>query len=237
MDDFQIESAQNVNIQQNVASLWDRILAFFIDLLVMAAFLVLASIAINGMGLDHAETWVYMLVLGLPIFLYHLFFETFWNGQSLGKAALKIRVVKLDGSTPAFSDYLVRWLLRFVEISMTSGAVAVVAILLNGKGQRLGDLAAGTTVITEKKRISFHDTLLVDIPENYQPNYPQVRIFSDKEIQTIKQLFVEAKLKSNHHIIVTLSQKVAQMMEITPKEKPLVFLEVVIADYNYYTQS
>lgn len=237
MDDFQIESAQNVNIQQNAANLWDRILAFFIDLLIMAAFLILASIAMNGIGLGNAETWVYMLVLGLPIFLYHLFFETFWNGQSLGKAALRIRVVKLDGSTPAFSDYLIRWLLRFVEIFMTSGSLAVVTILLNGKGQRLGDLAAGTAVITEKKQISFHDTLLVDIPENYEPHYPQVRVFSDQEVQTIKQLFLEAKLKSNHHIIVTLSQKVAQMMEITPTEKPVRFLETVIADYNYYTQN
>lgn len=236
MDDFQIESAQNVTIQQNAANLWDRILAFLIDLIIIIAYAVLTSIAMNGLGLQRADFWVYSLIIGLPIFLYHLFFETFWDGQSLGKAALKIRVVKLDGATPSFSDYLIRWLLRFVDISMTSGAIAVVTILLNGKGQRLGDLAAGTTVITEKEKVSFKDTLLIDIPEGYQPKYPQVRVFSDNEIQTIKQIFLEAKLNSNHQIIVSLSQKVAQLMEITPLEKPMDFLEVVIFDYNFYTQ-
>ncbi|HET8810872.1 MAG TPA: RDD family protein [Flavobacteriaceae bacterium] len=236
MDNFQIESAQNVTLQQNVASIWDRILAFLIDGLVLVAFSILMSIAINGLGLDNMEQWVFMLVLGLPYFLYHLLFETFANGQSLGKAAMKIRVVKLDGSTPAFSNYVIRWLLRIVDISMTSGSVAVVTILLNGKGQRLGDIAASTTVISERERVSIGDTLLVEIPENYQPLYPQVRVFSDGEIQTIKKLFLEAKMRANHNIILSLSKKVATLMEVTPKEKPMHFLETVIADYNYYTQ-
>lgn len=236
MDNFQIESAQNVTIQQNVASIWDRILAFLIDGLILIAFSILLSIAIGALGLESMDRWVYMLVLGLPYFLYHLLFETFGNGRSLGKAALKIRVVKLDGSTPAFSNYLIRWLLRIVDISMTSGAVATVTILLNGKGQRLGDLAAGTTVISERDQVSLRDTLLVEIPENYQPKYPQVQIFSDREIQTIKKLFWEAKAHSNHNIILSLSKKVATLMEVSPEEKPMRFLETVIADYNYYTQ-
>lgn len=236
MDNFQIESAQNITIQQNVASLLDRILAFVIDVLVLLAFSILLSIAVNGLELSNGETWVNMLLIGLPFFLYHLLFETFWNGRSLGKAALKIRVVKLDGSTPSFSDYLIRWLLRFIDISLTSGSVAVVTILLNGKGQRLGDLAAGTTVISEKDQISLHDTLLMDLPQDYSPHYPQVRVFSDKEIQTIKKLFTDAKLKSNHHIILSLSKKVAKVMEVQPTETPMAFLEMVITDYNFYTQ-
>lgn len=237
MDNFQIESAQNVKLQQNVADLWDRILAFLIDALVLLAFVILVSIGLGGLGLGDGERWVYYLVLGLPLFLYHLFFETFWNGRSLGKAAMKIRVVKLDGSPPAFSNYAVRWLLRFVDIKLTSGAVALVTILLNGKGQRLGDVAAGTTVISERKRVSFQDTLLVEIPEDYQARYPQVQVFTDREIQTIKELFLDAKLKSNHHIILSLSKKAAEMMEVVPTEKPMVFLETLIADYNYYTQN
>ena len=236
MDNFQIESAQNVTIQQNVANIWDRILALLIDTLILTALSILISIAIDALGLDNMDRWVFMLVLGLPFFLYHLLFETFSNGQSLGKAAMKIRVVKLDGSTPAFSNYAIRWLLRIVDISMTSGSVAVVTILLNGKGQRLGDIAAGTTVISERGHVSLKDTLLVEVPENYQAQYPQVQVFSDQEFQTIKELFLNAKTRSNHNIILSLSKKVATLMEVSPKEKPMRFLETVIADYNYYTQ-
>ncbi len=237
MDNFQIESAQNVKLEQHVASLWDRIIAFLIDGLVIILYAILMSLGLNGLGLDSGEMWVYYLVLGLPFFVYHLFFETFWNGRSLGKAAMKVRVVMLDGSAPAFSNYAVRWLLRFVDIKFTSGSVAVVVILLNGKGQRLGDIAAGTTVISERGQVAFRQMLIAEIPDNHQPHYPQVQVFSDREIQTIKEMFIEAKAKGNHRIILSLSEKVAKVMEVVPKENPMKFLETVLLDYKFYTQN
>ena len=123
------------------------------------------------------------MTIGLPLFLYHLLWEMFWNGRSPGKAVMKLRVVKLDGSKPSFSNYLLRWLLRIIDLTLTSGAVALVTILFNGRGQRLGDIAATTTVISEKKTMDLHRTLLIDIPEGYVPTYPQVTVFSDREMQ------------------------------------------------------
>lgn len=237
MDKFQIESAQNINIQQNVASVLSRILAFLIDFFVIIAYVIAMSIMLNAVELDLEEMWVIYLTIGLPILLYHLLFETLMNGQSLGKAALKIRVVKRDGTKPEFSNFLIRWLFRLVDISMTSGSLAVVTILLNGKGQRIGDMATGTTVISEKPTISLKEMFLFDLPENYQPKYPQVRILSDKEIQTIKKIFLEAKSRSNHQIIITLSRKTAQIMQVEPDEKPMTFLKTIISDYHYYTQN
>ncbi|MDR6300860.1 RDD family protein [Mesonia maritima] len=237
MDNFQIETAQNVRIQQNVASLGDRLLAYLVDALIIIAYeLMMLFVMVALLETIQNETWLLLLVFGLPPFLYHLLFEIFWNGRSLGKAALKIRVVKIDGSTPSFSAYIIRWLLRFIDITLCSGSIAVVTILLNGKGQRLGDLAAKTTVISEKEQISLHQTLLVDLPENYQPEYPQVRVFSDREIQQIKQMYRKAKFDSNHAVILSLSKRIAEVMEVEPKERPLAFVEKVITDYNFYTQ-
>jgi len=149
---------------------------------------------------------------------------------------MKLRVVKLDGSKPGFGSYFVRWILRIVDISLASGAIAVVTILSGGKGQRLGDLAAGTTVISEKKKTRLSDTLLVEIAEDYIPTYPQVTVFTDKDIQRIKTVFTDAKRQSNHNVIVKLATKMQTIMEITVDEKPIVFVERVIADFNYYTQ-
>jgi len=177
MDNFQIETAQNVSIQQNIANLGDRVLAYVVDVLVIIAYIILTAFLLGSISLGSENTWVFMLVIGLPPFLYFLICETFWNGQSIGKALLRIRVVKLDGSKAAFSNYAVRWLLGIVELSMTSGAVALVTYLLNGKGQRLGDIAAKTTVISEKQRVFLHNTLNVEIPEDYMPEYPQVTVF------------------------------------------------------------
>ena len=239
MDNFQIETAQNVSIYQNVAGIGERILAFLIDALVLFAYWILAMILIAALDLDMNGDWEiisFVMVIGLPVFLYHLLFETFWDGRSLGKSAMKLRVVKLDGSKPGFGSYFVRWIMRIVDISLTTGAVATVTILLNEKGQRLGDMAAGTTVISEKKNARISDTLLVEIEEDYIPTYPQVTVFTDKDMQRIKTVYTDAKKQANHNVIVKLATKMQDMMSISPEEKPIEFVNKVITDYNYYTQ-
>lgn len=236
MQNFQIESAQNVGIRHQVASIADRLLAWLLDFVILIGYVFIANIGLAALDLPSGMAWVYILVLGLPYLLYHLLMETFAYGQSLGKMVLKVRVVKLDGSPAGFSDFLLRWVLRLIDIAFSYGSVAVVTILLNGKGQRLGDLAAKTTVISEKRRVSYRDTVFMELPDSYQPKYPQVSIFSDSEIQRIKTIFRHAKMNSNHKVILALSQKTAKIMEIEPAERPVDFLEIVLADYNYYAQ-
>lgn len=236
MDKFQIETAQNIGIHQNVAGIGDRILAFLLDILIIVGYAILASFAIAGLGMEKGEQWVYYLIIGLPVFLYYLLWEIFNNGRTPGKAALEIRVVKLDGSRPRFSQYLIRWLLRLVDISFSSGSIAVVTILLNGKGQRLGDLAAGTTVITEKKQLNLSQTLLVDIPDNYMPHYPQVTLLKDRDIQNIKSVYQKAKIQRNHRVIISLSEKISKILEVHPEERPEEFVQNVLRDYSFYTQ-
>ncbi len=236
MDNFQIETAQNIGIQQKVAGIGDRILAFLVDTFLLVSYGILTSLAIAGLGMEGGDLWVYYLVIGLPVFLYYLLFESFNNGKTPGKAALNIRVVKLDGSRPRFSQYLVRWLLRLIDITLASGSIAVVSILLNGKGQRLGDMAAGTTVISEKKQIGLSQTLMVDLPENYIPRYPQVTILKDKDIQNIKNLYHNARMDGNHKVILSLSNKISELLEVVPQETPSEFVKTILRDFNYYTQ-
>lgn len=237
MDNFQIETAQNISISQNTAGVVDRILAFLLDALILLFYFIVLSFVISGLNFSPADQWVYLLLMGLPVFLYFLLWETFWDGRTPGKAALDLRVVKLDGSKPAFSGYLVRWLLRIIDITLTSGSVAVISILLSGKGQRLGDMAAGTTVITERKKVRLSDTLMVDLPENYQPSYPQVRVLSDRDVEDIKNLLFNSLKNSNYKVISSLSEKVSGLLEVQPREIPVDFLKKVILDYNYYTRS
>ncbi len=236
MDNFQIETAQNVSIQQNAASIGDRILAFLVDLLILVIYSIIAIVLIESISVTSGQQWVYQLVLGLPAFLYHLLWETFWDGQSPGKALLKIRVVRLDGSRAALSNYLVRWLLRVIDITLASGGVAVVTILFRGSGQRLGDIAATTTVIDEKQRVRLQQALFAKIPQDYVPTYSQVTVFDDAEMRKIKNIFTDARRNREHHIIVQLSDKVSGLMDVTPEEKPLHFLATVLKDYTYYTQ-
>lgn len=237
MEEFQIETAQNVGIQQNVANLGDRMLAYLIDTLIIGFYFFVMIMIMVSLELDNSDLWALWLLVSLPAFLYYVLLETFWNGQTIGKRTMNIRVVKLDGSKPGFSNYFVRWILRIVDVSLTSGGLAVLTILIRGNGQRVGDIAAGTTVISEKVKLSIDDTLLKEIPLDYKPTYSQVTVFKDDEMQLIKTLYDEARYKSQHNVILSLYTRIIKVMDVETKQKPIDFVDTVIKDYNYYTQN
>lgn len=236
MDNFQIETAQNVEINLNTANVGERILAFIIDTLIIITFELIISYFFQALHLSKMPQWAMVVIFGLVPFLYHLAFETFWNGQSPGKAILRLRVVKIDGSKPHFSNFAIRWIMRPIEISSFLGSIAMVTILLNGRGQRLGDLAGETTVVTERRRVRLNQTVSVTLPPNYEPKYPHVTVFSDLDIQKTKKLFQIAKREADHQLLNALSARLVEVMQVQPKEPPQQFVLDVINDYNYFTQ-
>ncbi len=239
MDNFQIETAQNISIQQQVAGIGDRILSYIIDALLLIGYWIISLFLVSAFGLDTnsgGSVNIYFMIIGLPSFLYFLLFEAFWDGRTPGKSAIGLRVVKVDGSKPGFGSYFVRWLMRIIDITFSSGGIAVFTILLNGKGQRLGDIAAGTTVINERKKVNLGHTLFETIPEGYVPKYPQVTVFTDADIQKVKTIYAKARRESKHNVILKLSDKLSKTMQVTPDETPFAFVDRVLKDYNYYTR-
>ena len=236
MNQFQIETAQNVTIDQNSSNLGERMLAYIIDSFIITVYIILVLLFLAYLNVDFEDLWALYLVASLPAFLYYLLFETFSDGKTIGKGLMNLRVVKLDGSKPSFANYFVRWILRIIDVSLTSGAAAVLTILIRGNGQRIGDIAAGTTVISERKRVSLKDTLLKELPEDYKPTFSQVTVFTDAEVQTIKELYEKAKRNGDHNVIVSLDQRLRTVMKVSSLLKPIEFVDVVIKDYNYYTQ-
>ena len=102
------------------------------------------------------------VALGISIWLvldlvfttsYFVFFETLLRGQTPGKRFTQLRVVSEGGGVLVWHQSLLRNLLRIVDSLPTGYFVAVVAILISPRGQRLGDLAAGTIVIREREAV------------------------------------------------------------------------------------
>ncbi|MDT7790661.1 MAG: hypothetical protein QOD59_97 [Mycobacterium sp.] len=81
---------------------------------------------------------------------YPIAFETATRGRSLGKMALGLRVVSEDGSPERFRQALFRALAAVIEIWTLAGGPAVICSLLSAKGKRIGDVFAGTVVISER---------------------------------------------------------------------------------------
>ncbi|NRR93258.1 RDD family protein [Winogradskyella undariae] len=237
MDEFQIETAQNVGINQNVASISDRMLGYLIDSAIILLYTIGVMLLLTTLNLDMGDMWPIYLLVTLPAFLYYVLLETFLNGKTVGKIIMNTRVVKIDGSKPGFSNYFVRWILRIIDVALTSGGIAAFTILIKGNGQRLGDIAAGTTVISEKQLLTIEDTLIKDIPLDYVPTYSQVTMLNDQDMQTIKNLYDDALRKGNHNIILNLHVRLLKVLSIETADKPVDFVAKVIKDYNYYTQN
>src|SRR3954447_6710905 len=81
---------------------------------------------------------------------YPIAFETATRGRSLGKMAVGLRVVSDDGGPERFRQALFRALAGFIEIWMFAGGPAVLCSMVSAKGKRIGDVFAGTMVISER---------------------------------------------------------------------------------------
>lgn len=237
MDNVSIETTQQVSIDYEVADIGERIFAFILDSIVIGIYLIITLVWIIEV-VGGINVGLYYMLIFLPVVLYHLLFEFFWNGQSLGKRALSIKVVRMDGTRPGIGNYLMRWIFRLFEISMTSGMVALCVILFNGKGQRIGDMAAGTTVIKSRRRTSLEDTMLADIEDGYEPHFQAVAELTDQDVAIIKEVLNSSYDYDRNTYLTMLDQtrnKVAGKLDISLSDETnsRQFLQTILKDYNY----
>ena len=238
-----VETDQHVQLMYKPAGLTERILAYVIDGIVLGAYwLFLISIASLNDGQMVAEinteefAWAGILIILLPIMLYHLIIEILWNGYSVGKWLMGIRVVKLDGTRPGISNYLLRWLLRLFEITLTSGGVALITILVNGKGQRLGDIAAKTCVIKVKRTTRLSDTVLEEPDGKYEAHFPQAMELNERDISVVNEV-LKSKDKYERvtwiNMVVKIRVHIQEKMGLSKTNMgDIQFLKQVVKDYN-----
>ncbi len=230
MQKIRIATSQNVNIDYTSAGLGDRILAYIIDSLIIATYMIF--IFTFFMGMLGIQSYAVIITLLLPPFLYHLLCEIFMNGQSIGKRQRKIKVVKLDGSSPGIGAYLLRWMLRPVDITIFSGGIALLSIAITRHHQRLGDLAAGTTVVkTESKQ----ELPLITVEENYTPKYPEVINLSDADIEVIQRVLKVYRDSGNMQPALVTVKKMKEVLQVNSDMPPLQFLYTLVKDYKFLT--
>lgn len=231
MDHVRIQTTQNVEIEYPLASVGDRILATLLDFAFFAAYGILISIISSFSG--KLETFVAIL-FSLPVMLYSLLCETFFHGKSFGKMIMKIQVVKLNGTQAGFSDYLLRWLLRLVDILLFFGLIGLLTIIISGKGQRIGDIAAATTVVKLKHKTHMDDTILRKITTDYHLVFKEVSRLTDHDISIIKEVLTFSIKNNKQEAILKLAEKTKQTAGIVSDMPAQKFLETIIQDYNHF---
>ena len=233
MTHVRIRTAQNVEIDFEVAGLGDRVLAAMIDYFLLICY-VFALMIFAGIF----ESRALLIVGALPYLLYFLVSEVFMNGQSIGKRIRRIKVVRLDGGQPTLGQYLLRWLLRFIDIDLTSGLAAVTTVLVTDTGQRLGDLAAGTTVVKVLPRIHLGDTLFTRLEDDYTPTFDDLDALTDADVETVREVLNTIRAEGRTPTANALGQKMKAALErkmgVSSDLPPVPFLRTVLKDYNYH---
>jgi uncharacterized RDD family membrane protein YckC len=149
----EVVTGDAVVVEVRVAQMPSRALAIVIDMAVQFTVLVAAYALLGAFAAitDAAMFGAVMVVLVVLVLVgYPVIFETLSRGRSLGKLALGLRVVGDDGSPERFRQALFRGLAGVVEFWMFSGAPALIASMVSQRGKRLGDVFAGTIVISER---------------------------------------------------------------------------------------
>lgn len=239
MANLVINTAQNVNLDYKIVSVGERILAFFIDLLLFALYLFVVELITDAMGQAFTDRWTVMGVqqlLLLPLMFYSLYMHILFQGQTVGKMVMKIRVVRMDGAPAHWSHYFTRWMLRLVDIWLFTGALGLLTLIFSRKTQRIGDMAAGTVVVSTQKQAAISHTILEEVEEDYQPSFINVTNLSDKDVRLIKETFRIAVRSGDYKTLHLLRQKVAQVLSLESELYDKPFIETVLKDYNYYTQ-
>lgn len=245
MAQIDINTSQNVNLNFTIASIGERFFAFLIDNLIKIIVVYLLNlIFIEILNLEqYAANWDMFSIKGLkailmlPYLFYTLTFESLMEGQTPGKKLLKIKVVKMDGYQAGFSDYLIRWVFRLVDFGLFF-LPCLISIMISKTNSRLGDIASGTAVISLKNKVNLSQTILEKIDKDYRPMFPQVISLTDNDVRIIKDNFLKAKASNDQKVILRLTQKILETLQLNADDIPLTknkFIETIIKDYNYYT--
>ena len=253
---IQIGTAFNIDLEFEIAEFHKRLLAYFIDFGILVLFLFsMKYVLYNEFILDFEENAGFdILIISLPMLLYSLLTELWFNGQTLGKKIMSIRVISLEGGEPTFGQFLLRWITKFFEwpflfgyiaFSTTSlisytfitglfGIAVVIIISVSNKNQRLGDMIAGTVVVNTKSALTLADTVFIQIDKtDYKVMFPEVMRLSDRDINTIKGVLTQAGKRNNYDMCNRVSMKIKDVLQINSDMHVDQFLEKLLADYNY----
>lgn len=150
---------------------------------------------IHDTGVMIEDAWIPVFMIIWAVFwglVVPVTIETLSHGRSLGKLAVGIRVVRLDGGSINFRHAFVRGLTGLVEIFMTFGSVAALTGVLSPRGQRVGDLLAGT--YAQLERLPRPQPLVLMLPPGLE-NWAAIADVSrlpDRIVRRIREFFLQA---------------------------------------------
>ncbi|HEY9256593.1 RDD family protein [Chitinophaga sp.] len=242
MADIKIPTSFNIDLEFESADIVKRFLAWLIDFAIRLCYILLAYSVLTSFRLNvEADIFVYVLFIFIPVMFYFPITEITMSGSTPGKKILHIQVVSMMGNAPSISQHLIRWIFRLIETPLYFAflvpvIIPIVSIVRTPYNQRLGDLIAGTIVISTKRKGSIEETIFRDLSNtDYKPLFPQIMKLSDRDMNKVKELLDRALMAKDDELASRVAYRVKEVLHIESDLPHTHFLETVLNDYNYYT--
>jgi uncharacterized RDD family membrane protein YckC len=169
--DLVIATPERVSFDYQVAGLGTRAIAQLLDLLILAVILIAVLLLGFAAGIIAGSDTITSLIdiIGgfVVVFGYFWVSESLWSGQTIGKKAFRLRAVGDRGEPLTFMQAGIRNVVRIADFLPYGYGVGLVVMFANGKGKRLGDLAAGTIVVKDSDHV-----WLWQLPGGLRPTKP-----------------------------------------------------------------
>jgi uncharacterized RDD family membrane protein YckC len=264
---IKVPTSFNIDVEFEIPEFYRRLVALLIDIVIQFCYFKIAIEIYNSIlrnsDFSDADTGhnleAILLLLFLPVFIYHVMLEMTMNGQSIGKKIMGIRVVHENGGRASISQFLIRWLLRVSDVwiillviflalgpdfrnpettFIVLGALSflitdIVLVVASKKSQRIGDILARSILIRTNRRASIEETVFQEVADNYTPSFPQIMQLSDRDINAIKSILETARKKGDLDMAIAASEKIKSHLKIDSGISPFEFLDILLKDYNY----
>lgn len=235
MKKIEINTSHNIVIEFQLATVGSRILACLLDYTLLGLY---AGVIVSVFNFSTVLMYTFLMpVIGF----YHLAFEIFNDGQSIGKKLLKIKVISIEGSSPTVLSLFTRWVFRMVDITGSLGTFGIFYISSTKNSQRLGDLLANTAVVMVKQVTTINLDALLELEQvQHEVMFPNVTCYSDKDMLLIKDTLLRMQRHNNKEtqkVAVKLGKKICNDLGIREmKLSNQNFLKQILNDYIMLTR-
>ncbi len=253
-ENYLLVTPENVPISYELAGVGSRFVAALLDalitLVVLIGLLVMSLIIawafnINGDGLSWLAAIGMLLSFAIALG-YPLFFEIAWSGQTPGKRRTGIRIVRDDGAPITATAVLIRNVIRLADFLPAYYIIGAVVMLIDRKSRRLGDLAAGTICVKERRDVTadrlsprgaarLQETILPD-----QPPMDGLARLSPEDYHLVREYLLRRdKLAPGaaQDLATRIAGRIAARLEVDLDHEPAdVFLERVSLGLEQHTR-
>lgn len=259
-DQYIIDTPENIEFAYDIAGIGSRFLAAIIDSLLIGIALSIVNIAgsifgnssflDSGPGQRNILVAISILLNFIIFWSYYIVFEMVWSGQSPGKRIIGLRVVRSRGQPITFASSAIRNLVRLVDFMPSFYGIGVVAMFIDRRVRRLGDLAAGTLVVKERREVTLESlTTAVTAPvlttpsdspgDTPQTTLPNLHLLTDQDYN-LAQEFLRRRSELSLDARVRLAKQLASGLQarlgVPQGGDSERFLQYVVNEYQLFQQ-